>query len=75
VDFDLEEEYWGEGNPNYPPSDWQTEVVNGDTRQGYWEWLDAKLQSSDLLEPDDELYRTKQKLDRREHDSWAESPY
>jgi hypothetical protein len=33
-----------EGNdedPEYPVSDWQTEVANGDTRAGYGEWAHA----------------------------------
>lgn len=33
---------WGR-HPDYPVSDWQYEVANDDTRQGYWEWVAAKL--------------------------------
>lgn len=29
---------WGE-HPKYPREDWQTEVANGDTQGGYWEWV------------------------------------
>jgi len=29
--------YWGQ-HPDHPVEDWQAEVANGDTRQGYWEW-------------------------------------
>jgi hypothetical protein len=34
--------YWSE-HPNYPVEDWVAAVVNEDTRQGYWEWVKAKL--------------------------------
>jgi len=30
---------WGE-HPDYPVSDWQYEVANGDTRLGYWDWVE-----------------------------------
>ena len=33
--------YWG-AHPDFPVSDWQYEVANGDTRQSYWEWAEAK---------------------------------
>ena len=32
-------EYWGNGHPEFPVEDWKTEVNNGDTRLGYWEWV------------------------------------
>jgi len=32
--------WWGE-HPDYPVEDWQYMVANGDTRQGYWEWVEA----------------------------------
>ena len=32
--------YWGE-DPNHPVDDWKFEVANGDTRLGYWEWMDG----------------------------------
>ena len=34
--------YWGE-HPEYPVEDWIADVANGDTRRGYWEWVEAKL--------------------------------
>jgi len=37
----LQEEYggyWGEC-PFAPVRDWEYEVTNGDTRLGYWEWV------------------------------------
>jgi len=30
-------------HPDYPVEDWVAAVVNEDTRQGYWEWVKAKL--------------------------------
>lgn len=30
--------YW-DSDKDYPVSDWQYEVANGDTRLGYHEWL------------------------------------
>lgn len=41
----LQEEYggyWGE-NDDYPISDWIYEVVNNDTRSGYWDWVINKM--------------------------------
>ncbi|WKW86158.1 hypothetical protein SEA_JONJAMES_185 [Gordonia Phage JonJames] len=31
--------HWDE-DPNFPVSDWQEQVANGDTRQGYWDWVE-----------------------------------
>lgn len=28
----------------HPVSDWQYEVANGDTRRGYAEWVEAKME-------------------------------
>ena len=33
---------WGE-HPAYPLTDWKQEVLNGDTRLGYWSWVDALI--------------------------------
>lgn len=30
-------DYWDE-HPEHSVADWQHEVANGDTREGYWEW-------------------------------------
>ena len=30
--------YWANEHPDHPMSDWRSEVINNDTRQGYWEW-------------------------------------
>lgn len=39
-------DYWGE-HPDHPLDDWRYEVQNGDTRMGYWEWVMARLESSE----------------------------
>ena len=48
----LEEQYgyWGL-HPDYPLSDWQAEVINNETRYGYWRWVEARL-AEDLDSPD-----------------------
>lgn len=30
--------WWNGECPAYPKEDWRTEVANGDTLQGYWDW-------------------------------------
>jgi hypothetical protein len=35
--------YWHDEHPDYPVRDWQTEVANGDTRRGYWEFVDMNV--------------------------------
>lgn len=45
--------YWGD-HPDYPVSDWQYEVENGDTREGYWTWVLSKLESAEDEEECDE---------------------
>ena len=34
--------YWGR-HPKHVVADWQYLVSNGDTRQGYWEWVLHKI--------------------------------
>lgn len=34
------DDYWSE-DPTYPVGEWMYEVQNGDTRRGYWEWVEA----------------------------------
>jgi hypothetical protein len=34
-----ERDPWGE-DPDYPRADWRYQVANGDTNQGYWEWVE-----------------------------------
>lgn len=38
--------YW-EDHPKYSAEDWAYEVVNGDTRQSYWEWVYASIMAED----------------------------
>lgn len=35
---------WGE-HPDYPVADWQNEVASGATRNGYWAWVAAQIDS------------------------------
>ena len=34
--------YWEE-HPVYLVADWKYEIANGDTREGYWEWVAIKV--------------------------------
>ncbi len=34
--------YWG-GHPDHLTEDWQYEIANGDTRLGYWEWVESQI--------------------------------
>ena len=43
--------YWDGEWPGFPLEDWVTEVNNGDTRLGYWDW--AYVQSVDTDERED----------------------
>lgn len=38
--------YWGE-HAQYLRGDWQCEVAQGDTLQGYWEWVAAHVRDGD----------------------------
>ena len=38
----IDLDYWGEWKP-LPVSDWKYEVANNDTRQGYWDWVQSRL--------------------------------
>ena len=44
-------DYWSE-HPNHPVEDWQYEVENGDTREGYWDWVRARSAEA----PESKLY-------------------
>ena len=47
-------DYWTGEDPDYPVADWKTEVANGDTRAGYWEWSQAAHESDSDLEGEPE---------------------
>lgn len=34
---------WGE-HPQHSSGDWRFEVANGDTRLGYWAWVEARIE-------------------------------
>lgn len=46
VASDDERDPWG-SDARYPVSDWQFEVANGETRRGYWDWVDAKREENE----------------------------
>ena len=35
--------HWGE-HPDYPSAQWRDEVAGEETRQGYWDWVAARLE-------------------------------
>lgn len=41
-------DYWDE-HPKFPVADWQYEVANGGTRQGYWDYV-MSLLNADLVD-------------------------
>ena len=47
---------WSAGHPDFTVDDWQIEVADGDTRQGYWVWVARKIleQSVPLDQGDDD---------------------
>ena len=44
VDDARKADLWGEYE-EYPVLEWQNTVVNGDTRSGYWSWVEAQVES------------------------------
>jgi len=42
--MDKKRDYWNDEHPDYPLSDWQNEVTNGDTRRGYWEFVEMSVE-------------------------------
>lgn len=51
----LESGTFWEGIDRYPVEDWRYEVVNDDTRLGYWEWVAYHMTSVDDSEPRSDL--------------------
>jgi thiamine kinase-like enzyme len=51
--YDQHGGYWGE-HPEHAISDWQYEVSNDETRQGYWDWVESRLEEAaeEAEEPD-----------------------
>lgn len=45
VAYDWATSHWDE-HPEYPVSDWKSEVINDDTRQGYHEWVVSQLEQA-----------------------------
>lgn len=46
--------YWSDF-PGYPMEDWRSEIINNDTRQGYWDWVDGRIEE-DSNEAEDGSY-------------------
>ena len=51
---DLSDEYdepgkWGQ-HPMYTMALWQAEVLNSETRRGYWDWVACKLEEESAEE-------------------------
>jgi len=48
---------WG-GHPKFKRSDWQHEVVSGDTNLGYWEWVWHQIEGDeDVPNPDNQFVK------------------
>ena len=43
--FGRRANYWAD-HQDYPVSDWQYEVANGDTRLGYWDWVISHVEQA-----------------------------
>jgi len=43
--FFRPQSYWDD-HPDYPVSDWQSEVVNGNTRQSYVHWVNSQIEQA-----------------------------
>jgi len=41
--------HWGD-HPNYPLKEWKLEVSEGDTRLGYWEWVEGMLTDEEITQ-------------------------
>lgn len=37
-------DYWSEHH-RFPVADWKYEVANDDTRMGYWDWVEHKIET------------------------------
>jgi len=38
---------WREENPSYPTDEWAAECRDGDTRLGYWEWVEHRKEADE----------------------------
>lgn len=45
--------HWGE-HPDHPVDDWQHEVLGDETRLGYWEWVENRIDAATDDDDDDE---------------------
>lgn len=42
---------WGE-HPDHPVGSWMYQVANGDTRSGYWQWVESSIEVSEPADHD-----------------------
>lgn len=40
---------WGE-DPTHPRGDWKSEVEDGNTNLGYWDWVDHQKEMNQILD-------------------------
>jgi hypothetical protein len=45
--LDTAIDVWEE-HPDFPVSDWQYQVANGDTRRGYHDWVEAEMEAAEI---------------------------
>lgn len=64
----MDANYWGE-HEKWPRSDWQTEVENGDTLAGYWQWVETQLALTADDEPEEAPDQATRPRVRVQHDA------
>ena len=47
-------DYWA-SHPVHGVEDWKAEVSNGDTRQGYWDWVLEAIERDEEIEAESEV--------------------
>lgn len=71
---------WGE-HPLWPVADWREEISNDDTRIGYWEWVEGKIDMLPLCvdelrewivelqgrEPNEQVFDVAAEIERTQH--------
>jgi len=67
---DAQERKWGgywHDHPTFSPSDWKFEASEGDTRRGYWDWVESRIEGNvddahDIPFPDIPLHLNSKEL-------------
>lgn len=44
---------WG-SHPEFPATDWRREVADGDTRLGYWDWVECQIEELEGCDGNDD---------------------